>query len=105
MVRETKELIRQTNELSTIIGATYCEILFCQILFFPSPDEQHDSLLLSSHFQLYIVCEPPLYGTGSGDQSQAYKSLPTHWLLESIQGHNWKAEIDFKYPSGWTLVR
>ena len=104
MVRETKELIRQTNELSTIIGATYCEILFCQILFF--------RLLMNSmtHYFSQVtsnstVCEPPLYGTGSGDQSQAYKSLPTHWLLESIQGHNWKAEIDFKYPSGWTLVR
>ena len=27
-----------------------------------------------------VVCDPPLYGTGSGDQSRAYKSLPTHQL-------------------------
>ena len=41
-----------------------------------------------------VVCDPPLYGTGSGDQSRAYKSLPTQWLLE---GHNRKAELDFKH--------
>ena len=48
-----------------------------------------------------VVNDPPLYGTGFGDQSRAYKSLPAHCLL----GHNRKAELDFKYPSGLTLVR
>ena len=52
-----------------------------------------------------VVCDPSLYGTGSGDQSRAYKSLPTHRLLERIQGHNQIVELDFRYPSDWTLVR
>ena len=52
-----------------------------------------------------VVCDPPLYGTGSGDQSRAYKPLPIHQLLERIQGHNRKAELDFKYPSDWTHIR
>ena len=34
------------------------------------------------------VCDPPLYGMGSGNRSWAYKLLPTHRLLERIQGHN-----------------
>ena len=43
-----------------------------------------------------VVCDPLLYDTGSGDQSRAYKSLPTHRLSERIQGHNPRV----KYPSG-----
>ena len=48
-----------------------------------------------------IVCVPPMYGTGSGDQSQAYKSFSTHRLLERIQGHNQNADPNFKYVPLW----
>ena len=55
--------------------------------------EQHDSVSLYFLESLPtvaddIVCDPPPYSTGSGDQSWAYKSLLTCRLLERIQG-NW----------------
>ena len=87
MVRKKKTnpgVVRQT-ELSAITRTTYCEIL-CQGIPFPilmKSMTHHTSQESLPTVADDVVCDPPLYGMGSGDQSRAYKSLPTHRLLES----------------------